>query len=217
MVDWDVDELIVLDIGKDEMSFEHHRQDYRHKPVHTLLDFIHRIAVECRIPLTFGGRIRSVEDVRERIRNGADKVSINAMLGSAPDEVSRAVHIFGSQAIVASIDFRQTGAGAKVFLDHGKKMLDTSPCDWARRAEDLGAGEILLNAIDRDGAARGYDLSVIQEVVDAVAIPVIACGGAGHQRHFLQCFEETGASAVDRKSTRLNSSHTDISRMPSSA
>jgi len=196
MVDWDVDELIVLDIGRGEMSFDHHRQDYRHKPVRTLLEFILRIAVECRIPLTFGGRVRSVDDVRARIQNGADKVSFNAALAEAPDVVTQCARAFGSQAIVASVDFRVVDGSARVFFDHGTTDAGAGPADWSRRAQELGAGEILLNAIDRDGMARGYDLDTIEQVVDAVDIPVIACGGAGHQRHFLDCFARTGAQAV---------------------
>lgn len=196
MVDWDVDELIVLDIGRGGMTFEHHRQDYRHKPVVTLLDFIERIAVECSIPLTFGGRIRTVEDIRTRIQHGADKVAVNAMLADAPDTVTKAARTFGRQAIVASIDFRQVDSGPRVFLRHGSVDAGVRPAEWARRAEALGAGEILLNAIDRDGMAQGYDIDAINEVVAAVNIPVIVCGGAGHQRHFLECFEKTEASAV---------------------
>jgi len=196
MVDWDVDELIVLDIGRGEMNFEHHRRDYRHKPVVTLFDFIRRIALECCIPLTFGGRIRTVDDVRARIQHGADKVSVNAMLAEAPGEVTRAARMFGSQAIVGSIDFRRVEGGARVFLDHGGTDAGTNPVDAARRAEDLGVGEILLNAIDRDGTAQGYDLDAIRAVVEAVRIPVIACGGAGHQQHFLACLRDTDVSAV---------------------
>jgi cyclase len=196
MVDWDVDELIVLDISQGEMRFEHHRQDYRHKPVTTMLDFIRRIAVECSIPLTFGGRIRTLADIGLRIQHGADKVSVNSMLADAPAEVTRAAQTFGSQAIIASIDFRRIEGAPRVFLRAGKLDADISPAEWARRAEDLGVGEVLLNAIDRDGTAAGYDIEAIAQVTAAVGIPVIACGGAGHQRHFLQCFNETEASAV---------------------
>ena len=196
MVDWDVDELIVLDIGRGEMTFQHHRQDYRHKPVVTLLDFIERIAIECSIPLTFGGRIRSIEDIRARIQHGADKVAINAMLADAPELVTEAARTFGSQAVVASIDFRRIDGKPQVFLRHGSVDAGSALAQWARRAEELGAGEIMLNAIDRDGMAQGYDLEAINDVVAAVNIPVIVCGGAGHQRHFLDCFEKTEASAV---------------------
>lgn len=196
MMQWDVDELIVLDIGDGEMRFDHHRTDYRTKPVDTLLDFITLIAVQCHMPLTFGGRIRTVDDVRQRIQNGADKVAINTLLETGPDIVRQAAHTFGSQAIVASIDYRLVDGRARVLGGHGKRDLDADPADWARRAVDLGVGEILLNSIDRDGSARGYDLETIDRVAVAVEIPVIACGGAGHQRHFLETYQKTGASAV---------------------
>jgi cyclase len=196
MMDWNVDELIVLDIGRGEMTFEHHRQDYRHKPVRTLFDFIQRIAIECSMPLTFGGRIHNVDDIRVRIQHGADKVTVNSLLGEHPDVVDRAAHMFGSQAIVASVDYRIVNGESRVFLQHGRQDTGADPAAWARRARDVGAGEILLNAIDRDGTGEGYDLETIARVVDAVDIPVIACGGAGHQRHFLECLRDSNASAV---------------------
>jgi cyclase len=152
--------------------------------------------VECNIPLTFGGRIVAIDDIRTRIQHGADKVSVNSMLADAPETVTRAARMFGSQAIVASIDFRRLDGEPRVFLRHGTVDAGVNPVQWARRAADLGAGEILLNAIDRDGTARGYDIAAIAEVAGAVGIPVIACGGVGHQRHFLQCLNETEASAV---------------------
>ncbi len=196
MAQWDVDELIVLDIGDGEMTFEHHRADYHHKPVTTLLEFINGIAVQCRIPLTFGGRIRSLDDIHARILNGADKVAVNTVLADDPDLITRAARSFGSQAIVASIDYRVIDGATRVFTDCGTRDTGAGAAAWARRAADAGAGEVLLNAIDRDGAARGYDLDTIDEVAKAVEIPVIACGGAGHQRHFRDCFTKTAASAV---------------------
>lgn len=196
MVQWDVDELIVIDIGESEMTFDHHRTDYRFKPVETLLDFILMIAVECRIPLTFGGRIRSLEDIGQRILNGADKVTVNKLLEENPDEISKAARVYGSQAIVGSIDYRIVDGNSQVYVDHGKQATGENAIGWARRAVESGVGEILLNSIDRDGMAQGYDLETIDAVVDTVDAPVIACGGAGNQKHFLECFQTTGASAV---------------------
>lgn len=196
MVQWDVDELIVLDIGTSEMSFDHHRSDYKHKPVSTILEFINMIAAECNIPLTFGGRIREVEDIATRIRNGADKVSVNTLLQTSPEKVTEAAKQFGSQAITASIDYRIVDSVDRVFTDHGQVDAGATVAAWARRAEDLGAGEVLLNAIDRDGKARGYDFDTINQAADAVRIPVIACGGAGLELHFGACFEKTRANAV---------------------
>lgn len=196
MMQWNVDELIVLDIGEGEMAFGHHRSDYRTKPVNTLLNFIELIAVQCQMPLTFGGRIRSVEDIRVRIQNGADKVAVNTLLDQAPATVREAVHAFGSQAIIASVDYRVRDRRAMVFADHGRRPLGVNVVDWAKRAADIGVGEILLNSIDRDGTALGYDLDTVDLVSRTVEVPVIACGGAGHQRQFLEVLQETAVGAV---------------------
>lgn len=196
MMQWEVDELMVLDIGIEEQSFAHERKDYRHKPVETVLDFINLISVECHIPLTFGGRIRSVDDVAIRILNGADKVAVNTLLASDPGTVKQAALAFGSQAIVASIDYRGQGDAASVFTAQGKEPVSAHPVDWAKRAVDFGVGEILLNSIDRDGTAMGYDLETITAVTNAVPVPVIACGGAGMEIHFSKCYDQTPASAV---------------------
>lgn len=196
LVQWDVDELIVLDIGVGESTFEIPRDDYRVGGAKTLLEFISGIASNCRIPLTFGGRIRDLEDARIRIRNGADKVSVNTAATEEPALIGRIARAFGSQAVVVSIDYRMIDGEARVFADHASRDIGRDVVSWARQAEDHAAGEILLNAVDRDGTAKGYDLATTQAVSDAVEIPVITCGGAGHQRHFMQCFEATGASAV---------------------
>jgi len=197
MMQWDVDELVVLDIGTKAFSFEHHRTDYRHKPVNSLLEFLAMIAVTCNLPLTFGGHISSLERVRECIQHGADKVSINTALMDRPNLVTDAAREFGSQAVVASIDYRILDRGqARAYVGHGNYDTGSDVVSWAHRAEDLGAGEILLNAIDRDGEACGYDHATINAVADAVSIPVIACGGAGNVFHFLKCFRETRARAV---------------------
>ncbi|MEQ8667397.1 MAG: HisA/HisF-related TIM barrel protein [Rhodospirillales bacterium] len=196
LVEWDVDELIVIDISTDTPKFDTDRDDYRYKGPKDLLGFIHQISSNCRIPLTFGGRIRTMEDIQLRIQNGADKVTLNAVLDESPDLVREAAEKFGSQAIVASIDFTRDGDTAEVVTHHATKRQGVTPVEWAKRAEKLGAGEIFLNAVDRDGKASGFDVDVIQSVVDAVSIPVIACGGAGHPRHFLACLEQTNVAAV---------------------
>ena len=196
MVQWNVDELIVLDIGIGEMSFDHHRVDYRHKPVETILEFINLIAAECNIPLTFGGRIRSFEDIELRIRNGADKVTVNTLLKDGPKIVMDAVRRYGSQAITASVDYRMVDGQAMAYVDHGERETGCSVVEWAKYVESLAIGEILLNAIDRDGKAQGYDHETIDAVCAAVSIPVIACGGAGTHFHFEKCLEQTSTNAV---------------------
>ena len=121
---------------------------------------------------------------------------MNSVLAEDPALITRAARVFGSQAVVASVDYRMVDGVARVFTHHGERDVGASVRAWAREMADHGAGEILLNAIDRDGTARGYDLETIESVVEAVEIPVIACGGAGHRRHIRECFAETGASAV---------------------
>jgi cyclase len=192
--EWDVDELIVLDIGTGD--YEINRSDHKEKGAASLLELIHMIAVTCAIPLTFGGRIRTVDDIRERIQNGADKVVVNSGFADRPELVTEAAESFGSQAIVVNADYRMVDGEARVFTHHAQKDTGTGVVDWAKRAVDLGAGEIFINAVDRDGTATGYDLDTINKVVAAVEAPVIACGGAGHQSHFGKCFAESGASGV---------------------
>jgi len=196
LVQWDVDELIIQDISEEAASYDTRRHDHKLKGADTLLEFITMVGVHCAIPLTFGGRIRSFDDILVRIQNGADKVTLNTVVAEKPDLVTEAAHAFGSQAIVASVDYRMVNGQPIVFTEHGRHDTGVDAITWARHVQDLCAGEIFLNAIDRDGTARGYDLETIDAVARAVEIPVIACGGAGHQSHFLQCFQETAASAV---------------------
>lgn len=196
MTQWDVDELIVIDISRNPDSYEIFREDQKFSGANDLLEFISNIAETCAMPLAFGGTIRTVDDVRRRIMNGADKVVVNTMVAESPDAVTQSAHIFGSQAIVVSVDYRGTGDDACVFTNSGKVAQQATPEEWARRAEAMGAGEVFLNAIDRDGKARGFDIETIERVSQAVRIPVIACGGAGHAGHFTACFKETQASGV---------------------
>ena len=127
-----------------------------------------------------------MEDIRQRIQNGADKITLNSALAETPDLVTEAAKAFGRQAIMVSVDYRMTDTGPIAFTHHGTKKSGNPVTEWARQAADLGAGEIFLNAIDRDGTAQGYDLETIAAVVDSVEIPIIACGGAGHQSHFMK-------------------------------
>lgn len=196
LTQWDVDELVILDISRDPNQYEIKRNDHKHKGSGNLLEFIERIAETCAVPLSFGGLVRSAEDVRVRIAHGADKVVVNSLMAENPEVISQAARQFGSQAIVVSIDYRSGGATPRVFTHHATRDSGVTPWDWARSAEELGAGEIFLNAVDRDGTARGYDIDTINRVVAAVEIPVVACGGAGHISHFRKCFSETGAAAV---------------------
>jgi len=197
-VEWDVDGLLLLDITSGASSFVHVLDSYKLKPFGDLLKFINRIATECSIPLSFVGRIRTLDDIETRILNGADKVCLNQALFDTPGLVGEAAHHFGSQAIVASFDYKVIEGMPIVHSHAGKRNTGISAMDWAAKAESEGAGEILLNAIDRDGKACGYDIDNIQDVVERVSVPVIACGGAGHQRHFQECYEKTDVQCCSR-------------------
>jgi len=196
LVQWDVDELILIDITKGGADYDIKRDDHRLKGAVDLLEFVQMIAAKCAIPLAFGGRIRTFQDIAELIQNGADKVVLNSAIVDTPELISEAAQQFGAQAIVVVVDYRMVDEEPRVFTHHASRDIGADAVTWAKQVEELGAGEIFLNAIDRDGTARGYDLSTIERVAACVEIPVIACGGAGPQRHFLKCLKDTSASAV---------------------
>jgi len=197
MRQWNIDELILLDISNDNTKFEHNREDYKYKPVQNLLDFIKRFSVECNMPLTIGGKINCFEDIKIRIENGADKVSLNSCFYNNPDEINRAIKVYGKQAIVASIDYKKIdGEKYSVFIKGGKENINISPIEWAKECENIGAGEILLQSIDNDGKAMGYNLEVIKNICKNVTIPIVACSGAGHMRHILDCYNKTSVEAI---------------------
>ncbi|HVM11982.1 MAG TPA: imidazole glycerol phosphate synthase subunit HisF [Actinomycetota bacterium] len=161
------DELVFLDI-----TASHERRDI-------ILEVAARTAESVFIPLTVGGGIRSVDDVRRLLRAGADKVAINTAAVERPEVLKEAAGEFGRQAIVAAIDARARADGWEVYVQGGRVATDLDAVEWARRAAALGAGEILLTSMDRDGTTDGYDLALTRAVVDTVEVPVIASGGAG--------------------------------------
>jgi imidazole glycerol-phosphate synthase subunit HisF len=180
-----VDELVLLDI---RATVERRGPN---------LDIIRDISGECFMPLTIGGGITDVEQVRKILRAGADKVAVNSAAIENPQLVADIAREFGSQCCVVSIDAKQTGAGGyEVYTHGGKQPTGKTPVDWALEVESLGAGEILLNSIDRDGAMQGYDIELLKSVTNVVSIPVVAAGGAGDPKHFCEVFQETHVSAV---------------------
>ena len=179
------DELVFLDITA---SSDERR---------TMVDVVERTADQVFMPLTVGGGLRSVEDIRTMLNAGADKVSLNTSAVKDPNLVLESARKFGSQCIVVAIDAKQVAPGRwEVFTHGGRNPTGLDAIDWARKVHRLGAGEILLTSMDRDGTAAGYDVPLNRAVSDAVEVPVIASGGAGTLDHLAQVLKEGRASAV---------------------
>lgn len=160
-----------------------------------LVDIVRRTAAEIFVPLTVGGGLRSVEDVRAMLRAGADKVAINTAAVQRPELLTEASRVFGSQCVVASIQAKRRPGGWEVYTDGGREKTGLDAVDWARRVVDLGAGEILLTSVDQEGTRKGFDLELIAKIAPNVPVPVIACGGAGRPEHLLEALK-AGADAV---------------------
>ncbi len=179
------DELVFLDISET-------KEDKK-----ILFDIITKVAEECFMPLAVGGGIRSIEDIRKLLQAGADKVTINTCAVENPQFIREASLIFGSSTIVVSIDAKKDSHGEyEVYTKNGKEPTGLNPVEWAKRAEQLGAGEILITSIDQEGTLQGYDLSLIEAVAKNVSIPVIANAGAGKLEDFYKAITEGGVSAV---------------------
>lgn len=183
---WSVDEIVILDVTRpgqgDRSNFE---------------AVVKKFASQCFVPLAVGGGIRSMDDVRRVIALGADKVVVNTALAERPELLGEIAQQYGRQCLVCSVDARHDAAGRyEAFTHFATQATGSDAADWAQRAEDLGAGEILVTSVERDGALSGYDLELCRKVVDAVHVPVLICGGAGRWQHFVEGFVDGGASAV---------------------
>lgn len=193
---WNADELIYLDISRDK-NYDLKRDDLNFENRGSILEIIHDFSKRSFMPLTIGGGIKSIQDVEDRLRAGADKVTINTEAYNRPQLISDCAKIFGSQCIVISIDAKKVASDSwEVFVAFGKKATGISPDTWAKKMEDMGAGEILINSIDRDGKANGYDLDLVNNVVKAVGLPVVAMGGAGAPEHFSEIIDYASPSGV---------------------
>lgn len=185
----EVDELIILDIAA--------TPDKRPPDI----DEVQQFARECFVPLTVGGGISNIDDIKQLLRAGADKVAINSSCYDNPDLITEAAQLYGSQCVVVSIDVRKHEDGRYECASHcGKTLRSIAPVTWAKTVENKGAGEILLASVERDGAMCGYDLDLIKLVSEAVSIPVIASGGASSYEDFRLAIQEAGAQAVSAAS-----------------
>src|SRR5258707_2267985 len=181
--------------GADELTFLDITASHENRD--TILDVVARTAEQCFMPLTVGGGVRAVEDIRRLLLAGADKVSINSAAVARPDFVREAAEKYGDQCIVVAIDARQAAPGKwEVFTHAGRKGTVLDAVDWARRMTELGAGEILLTSIDRDGTESGFDLELTRAVSDAVPVPVVASGGVGTLDQLVEGVTRAGASTV---------------------
>lgn len=179
------DEIVFLDITAS------------HEGRGTMLDVVRRTAQQVFVPLTVGGGIRTIEDFRDTLRAGADKVSVNSSAVKNPQLIKEAADIFGSQCVVVAIDAKKCDDGHyTVVINGGRIDMGIDAVEWAKKAEELGAGEILLTSMDTDGVKGGFDLDMLNAVCSVVKIPVIASGGCGKLEHFTEVFEKTNASAA---------------------
>ncbi|NPV09616.1 MAG: imidazole glycerol phosphate synthase subunit HisF [Anaerolineae bacterium] len=178
------DELVFLDI-----TASHERRG-------TVVDMVQKVAEAVFIPFTVGGGIRTVDDMRRILGAGADKISINSAAVRTPEIITEGARRFGSQCIIVAIDPKWEDGRWHVYIDGGRVPTGLDAIEWAREVERLGAGEILLTSMDRDGTELGYNLELTRAVADAVSIPVIASGGAGKPEHFLEVLTEGHASAA---------------------
>jgi len=178
----------------DELTFLDITASYERRGI--MLEVVKRVAEEVFIPITVGGGIKSLDDIRLLLEAGADKVSMNTAAVKNPNFIQEAAKRFGSQCIVVAIDAKRTANSWEVYTYGGRTSTGIKVLKWAIRVENLGAGEILLTSMDRDGTERGYDLELTRAVADSVNIPVIASGGAGTMEDLYRVFTEGGASAA---------------------
>ena len=190
-----VEQAVIYDAaGADELCFLDITASHENRS--TIVEVVAKTAEKCFMPLTVGGGVRTVEDVRTLLIAGADKVSINTAAIKNPQLINDAANKFGSQCMVVAIDAKRVNKSYKIFTHGGRKETDISAIEWAKNAEASGAGEILLTSMDRDGTKMGFDLELTRSVSDAVSIPLIASGGAGTLDHLAEGVTKGHASAV---------------------
>ena len=180
--------------GADELCFLDINATHENRGV--LYDVVSAVAEQCFMPLTVGGGVRTIEDIRQLLLAGADKVSINSAAVAEPEFVREAARKFGNQCIVVAVDTRWNGGKPEIFTHGGRKETGLNTVEWAKKMEDFGAGEILLTSMDRDGTREGFDNKITRMVVDTVGIPVVASGGVGGLQDFVEGVHLGGASGL---------------------
>ncbi|GAB6075921.1 imidazole glycerol phosphate synthase subunit HisF [Desulfurobacterium crinifex] len=180
--------------GADELVFLDITASYEKRNI--MIDVVKRTAEEVFMPLTVGGGVKTVQDIRNLLNAGADKVSINTAAVKKPQLIYEGAKLFGSQCIVVAIDAKRKGNSWEVYIHGGRTPTGIDAIEWAKRVVDLGAGEILLTSMDRDGTKAGYDIELTRAISEAVSVPVIASGGAGTKEHFYEGLVEGKADAV---------------------
>ena len=192
---WASDELVYLDISRDNI-YDTRRDDQGYKNISSFLGIIENISKEVFMPMTIGGKIKNLNDIEDRLLLGADKVSINTEAYNNNKLIEDAAKEFGSQCIVVSMDVKKTELGNRVFTKFGKEDTGYGPLYWAKLMEDYGAGEILLNSIDRDGSGEGYDIELLDQISSECSCPIIAFGGVGEWEHFKEALDKTNVDSV---------------------
>ena len=182
------------DNGADEITFLDITATHERR--RAMVDIIERTANECLVPLTVGGGIRNIDDMKMFLSVGADKVSVNSSAIKDPKIITKGALKFGNQCIVVAIDAKKKGNSWEVYVNGGRISTGIDAIQWAKKVEKLGAGEILLTSMDRDGTKSGFDLNLTKEVSSSVSIPVIASGGIGEINHFVDGVKKGGASAL---------------------
>ena len=174
---WNIDELVYIDISREKV-YDSRRDDHKIKRIKSIYEALRLIAKESFMPLCFGGGIRDLETIKYFLKNGADKVVVNTILHKKPDIIAKAIDIFGSQAIVASIDYRLVNGEMIFYMENGTEQIDKNLYEIAQHIQKLGCGEVFLTSIDNDGMGEGYDIESITKAVNEFSIPLVACGGA---------------------------------------
>lgn len=203
---WNVDELIYLDISRNgEFNVEDSSmvigstssmKKHFEKPPQNIFEFISYLSKKCFMPLSFGGGLNNIDQIQKVLSSGADKFVVNTAAFESPNLISECPKKFGSQSVVVSIDCLKVGDDYEVMVEGGQKNTGLTPLEWSLEVQKRGAGEVLINSIDRDGIGSGYDAELFRPIVNSLEIPVIICGGAGRVEHFSKGFNEIKPHAL---------------------